>query len=203
MVSRQNLLTVTLLCVLAALLTACQKEAQKNQPQPANQPAQSQPASPTPQPQPAATAGSPAAIPAGAPPATTSVIASAQYSADPDLRCDLLEVKRVSGGAVMVRWRVVNTTTAAQSGLTATQPKSINYDFSWEQIYYIDPAENKKYNFLTDAEGQRILDVWHGNLGPGEQRANWAKFPAPPVTSKKISINISRFPPFEDVSIAE
>src|SRR5207244_6866486 len=122
--------------------------------------------------------------------------------ANPDLRCDLLEVKRVSGGAVIVRWRVVNTAAAA-TGLAADQAKPIYYDFDWKDIYYIDPAENKKYNFLTDAEGQRILDVFWGNLKTGEQHGNWAKFPAPPATSKKISVNIPKFPPFEDVPVAE
>ena len=50
--------------------------------------------------------------------AKAAVLASAEYSADPDLRCDLLEVKRVSGGALMVRWRIVNGSSAAGGGLT-------------------------------------------------------------------------------------
>jgi hypothetical protein len=120
------------------------------------------------------------------------------------LRCDLLEVRRVSGGALTVKWRIVNTAGAqASGGLTASQPKVINYDFSWPEIYYIDPAENKKYAFLTDAEGNRILDVFYGNLPAGQQRGNWAKFPAPPPTSNKISVNIPKFPPFEDVPISQ
>jgi hypothetical protein len=41
-------------------------------------------------------------------PASGAVLGSAQFGADPDLRCDLLEVKRVSGGALTIRWRVVN-----------------------------------------------------------------------------------------------
>lgn len=149
-----------------------------------------------------------APTPASAPPAAASSqpaqpippptgIASGQYSGDPDLRCDLLEVKRVSGGAVIIRWRVVNTV-PPQPGA-----KAIHYDFNWPEIYYIDPAENKKYGFLTDSEGNRIMDVFWGDLAAGQQRGNWAKFPAPPPTSNKISVNIPKFPPFEDVAVSQ
>jgi hypothetical protein len=119
------------------------------------------------------------------------VIASAQYANDPNLRCDLLEVKRVTGGALLARWRFINTGT-----------KPVNYDFSWDDIYYIDPAGNKKYANLT-LEGKRILDVWWGTLPPGEQRVNWVKYPAPPTTSKRISLNVPKFQPFEDVPVSE
>lgn len=181
---------VTFCAVLVTLaLLACSK---KEEAAPAS------PATPAQAPQ----AAAPAAMPAqGAPISTPAVIASATFSEDPALRCDLLEVKRVSGGALRVRWRVVNTAGTQPQGLAATTPKGIYYNFSWEEIYYIDPAENKKYGHLTDAEGNRILQAFYGTLPAGEQRENWAKFPAPPLTSTKISINIPRFPPFEDVTI--
>ncbi len=140
-------------------------------------------------PQPSAPDPAPAPDPAQA--KTGGVIASAQYANDPNLRCDLLEVKRVSGGAVLARWRFVNTGT-----------KSVNYDFSWDDIYYIDPAGNKKYANLS-IDGKRILDVWWGTLPPGEQRVNWVKYPAPPPTSKRISLNVPKFQPFEDVPVSE
>ncbi len=120
-----------------------------------------------------------------------SVIASAQYSNDPNLRCDLLEVKRVSGDALLARWRFVNTGT-----------KAVSYDFSWDDIYYIDPAGNKKYSNLT-IDGKKILDMWWGSLPAGEQRVMWAKYPAPPLTSKRISLNIPKFTPFEDVPVSQ
>jgi hypothetical protein len=130
-------------------------------------------------------------------------IASAQYSQDPDLRCDLLEVKRVSGGALLVRWRVINTAGGGSSGLTATAAKPIRYDFGWNELFFIDPAENKRYQFLTDSGGNRIVDVWYGDLEPGQQRVNWAKFPAPPPSSTKISLSLPKFPPFEDVPVSQ
>ena len=134
---------------------------------------------------------------------SNSVIASAQYSQNPDLRCDLLEVKRVSGGALLVRWRVINTGGGGTSGLTATAAKPIRYDFGWNELFFIDPAENKRYQFLTDSGGNRILDVWYGDLEPGQQRVNWANFPAPPPSSTKISLSLPKFPPFEDVPVSQ
>jgi hypothetical protein len=133
----------------------------------------------------------PAPAPDPAQSKSSGVIASAQYANDPNLRCDLLEVKRVSGGALLARWRFINTGT-----------KPVSYDFSWDDIYYIDPAGNKKYANLT-IDGKRILDVWWGTLPPGEQRVNWVKYPAPPATSKRISLNVPRFQPFEDVPVSE
>lgn len=124
------------------------------------------------------------------PGAPGSVIASAQYSNDPNLRCDLLEVKRVTG-AMLARWRIINTGT-----------KPVGYDFSWDDVYYIDATTNKKYSNLT-IDGKRILDMWWGTLPPGEQRVMWAKYPAPPPTTKRISLNIPKFTPFEDVPVSE
>jgi hypothetical protein len=127
-------------------------------------------------------------------------IANSQSTKDPDLRCDLMEVRRVSGGALLIKWRLVNA---------ATQAKTISYYGGWNvrynpaALYYIDPAENKKYSNLTDTDGNGILAVFQGDIPAGEQRGSWAKFPAPPATSGKISINFPDFPPFEDVSISQ
>jgi hypothetical protein len=130
------------------------------------------------------------------------VLASAEYSDDPGLRCDLLEVKRVSGGALNVRWRVVNTTAGAGS-LAGSSGKSINYQYSYSQLYFIDPAENKKYSYLADSAGGNILQVYEGAYAAGQQRLNWAKFPAPPASSKKITIHIPKFTPFDDIPVSE
>jgi len=141
-------------------------------------------------------------------PAAAGVLGTSQYSQDPALRCDLLEVKRISGGALMIRWRIVNDagqTNAPGGGFaTSTPPKGIHYDFDWPQLFYIDPAENKKYLPLTDSANNRILEVFYNiTLAPGEQRLNWAKFPAPPPGSAKISVTIPNFEPFEDVPVAQ
>nr|MDQ3028145.1 hypothetical protein [Pseudomonadota bacterium] len=82
-------------------------------------------------------------------------------------------------------------------------PKGIAYTYSYPELYYTDPAENKKYGFLQDSQQNRLMQVWHGTLEAGQQRGNWAKFPAPPASSKKITVHIPHFPPFEDIPVAE
>jgi hypothetical protein len=183
------------LCLVAATV-ACSKQETPAQPAPAAAPA----ATPT-------TTGpvaAPAAAPAAAPTSSGTAIASAQFGGNPDLRCDLLEVKRTSGGALLVRWRLVHTGGQASTGLVAGgAAKPIYYNFDWQDLYYTDPAENKKYAFLTDSENNKILDIFWGNFNSGEQHLNWAKFPAPPPTSSKITVYIPKFMPFEDVPVAQ
>jgi hypothetical protein len=95
-------------------------------------------------------------------------------------------------------------TTGKSGGLTGANGKTIRYAFRWEDVYYIDPAENKKYQFLTDSGGNRILDIFEGDLAAGGQRLNWARFPAPPESSLKISFSIPKCsPPLDDIAIAK
>ena len=175
--SRMRLTALLVGCCTVGLIACSQ--------QPLQQPAQAPPPTQAPPP---AQAAAPAAAPIA--PAATG-LGSNQFAENPAIRCDLLEVKRVSGNALLVRWRVVNTGAG-----------QITYDFHWENLYYIDPAENKRYSYLTDSEGNKILDAKWGGMKPGEQWLSWAKFPAPPTTSTKISVNIGGFAPFEDVSVA-
>lgn len=183
---------VTLALFLSVLSFGCGGR-QAEVPAASDTSAQSAPATTTP-----AADTAPATTPAAAPAAAVApavapgtVIASETYSKDPNVRADLTEVRRVSGGALLVKWRTTNT---GQS--------NVYYDFSWDDLYYVDPAENKKYEYLKDSEGNRIIDVAWGTLKPGEQRSNWAKFPAPPPTSTKISLMLPKFPPLEDVPVA-
>jgi len=137
-------------------------------------------------------------------PAAPAPLATGQGGNDPDLRCDIMEVKRVSGGALSIRWRMVNTAGAGTAGLTgAGATKPIAYTFHWDEVYYIDPAENKKYAVITDANNNRIAGIWDGELAPGQQRLSWAKFAAPPPSSTKISFTITGFAPFEDLPVSQ
>src|ERR1700675_1758429 len=65
------------------------------------------------------------ASPAPAPAAR--VLASGEFSNNPDLHCDLLEVKRVSG-ALLIRFRIINT---------ATSGKDIHWSTNWSDFYFV------------------------------------------------------------------
>jgi hypothetical protein len=45
-------------------------------------------------------------------------------------------------------------------------------------------------------------DLRCGNYSAGQPRLNWAKFPAPPPSSTKISVTLPRFAPFEDIPLS-
>lgn len=40
-------------------------------------------------------------------------------------------------------------------------------------------------------------------LQPGEQRVVWANYLASPPTSKRISLNVPKFRPFEDIPVSK
>ena len=153
-----------------------------------------------------ATAPQVAAAPAPAQPAAPAqnVLASQEYSESPNLRCDILEVKRVSGGVLLIKWRLSRPPVAAASGLTApAADNNIAHRFSWSDVYFTDPAENKKYSGLKDSAGNWIGQGDNKNYGAGEQQVVWMKFPAPPATSTKIAFVFPGFPPFDDLPVAQ
>ena len=176
-------------------------------------------AAPEQAPSPAATAAAPqvagaAAPAASAPPAPVasapaappaqSVLASQDFSTDPNLRGDVLEVKRVSGGALLVKWRLSRPAAASGAGLAApTDDKGIHHSFSWSGVYVTDPAENKKYSGLKDSQGSWIGQGDNKTYAPGQQQVMWMKFPAPPPGSTKISFVFHGFPPFDDLPVAQ
>jgi hypothetical protein len=184
-----------------ALVSGCGK------PEPASQPPATTTAAPAAAP--AATAApqqpqAPAAQAAGAPQtATPAPLASQQYNQNSDLRCDVLEVRRVSGGALLIRWRLIRAAAAAGGGLVAgQQPATIYHNWVWDGVYFTDPAENKKYEGLKDSAGQWISQGDAKYYAPGDQQGVWMKFPAPPPSSNKITFVFPGFPPFEDLPVS-
>jgi len=71
-------------------------------------------------------------------------------------------------------------------------------------IYYVDAKNKKRYPVIKDTEGKPLssnLDYFE--VGAGEAKAGWAKFPAPPSDVTAISVYIPGAPPFENVPIAQ
>lgn len=130
-------------------------------------------------------------------------LASQEFSENPNLRCDILEVKRVSGGALLIKWRLSRVPAAGTSGITAqADDKKIYHTWSWSSVYFTDPAENKKYSGLKDSAGAWIGQGDSKHYGIGDQQGIWMKFPAPPATSAKIAFVFPGFPPFDDLPVA-
>ncbi len=128
------------------------------------------------------------------------MLASQPYNQNPDLRCDVLEVRRVSGGALLIRWRLSRP--PAPPGLAATADKGIYHGWGWDGVYYTDPTENKKYMGLKDSSNVYLAQGDNKNYAPGDQQVIWMKFQAPPPNSSKITFVFPGFPPFEDLPVS-
>jgi hypothetical protein len=148
-------------------------------------------------------AAPPALAPAAAVvPQAQTALASQEFNEDPDLRCDVLEVKRLSGGALLLKWRLSRPVGGSQAGLSAAPAAKIYHTWSWNDVYVTDPAENKKYSGLKDSAGSWLAQGDTKNYAPGERQVMWMKFPAPPETSTRISFVFTGFPPFEDLPVS-
>lgn len=136
-------------------------------------------------------------------PSAQSTLASQEYNQDPDLRCDILEVKLLSGGAMLVKWRLRRPAPGTGSGLTAAPPAAIHHTWSWDYVYVTDPAQNnKKYLGLKDSAGAWLAQGEAKYYAPGDRQVMWMKFPAPPETSSRIAFVFHGFPPFEDLIVS-
>jgi hypothetical protein len=117
-------------------------------------------------------------------------MASTDDSQGAGLRCDILQVKRVSGDALLIRWKY--------DGSNFTNP----YDIPAVQPYYIDPVQHRKYSPLT---APMVVGAFPfaDRIMPERQWGGWAKFPAPPTTTKRITIYLPGVIPAEDVPVSE
>ena len=108
---------------------------------------------------------------------------------------ELTSVQR-TGDTIMVRFKYIST---------RDKPTRIDNEAGQQvsTIYYVDARNKKKYPTIKDTEGKPLssnLDYFE--VGAGETKAGWAKFPAPPPDVTAVSVYIPGAPPFENVPIA-
>lgn len=111
-----------------------------------------------------------------------------------DVEVSLLEVKRTSGDTVTVKWALRNK---------GEKEQMIEKLIS-DEHYLVDAAAKKKYFVVKDSEQNYVAlnrDYNHVNLKPGQNFKVWAKFPAPPAATEKVTVYIRGVAPFEDVPI--
>ena len=150
------------------------------------------------------------ATPATATTATTPQVAAtpnAIATADgekPGLRVDILELKRSSGGTVMMKFTLVNNSKddvgfgghwLGDSAVGDTDYKAVG------AVHLIDPVGKKKYFVMRDAEQKCVCSRDLGSVAAGEKTNLWAKFPAPPADVQKVSIVVPHFTLMDDVPI--
>ncbi len=138
-------------------------------------------------------------------PAGPAPLATADHEVD-GVEVALMEVKRTPGDAVTIKFRYTNKTTDKKKldhggqGLDAWRFGS--------DVYFVDPATNKKYTPLKDQNNYPIA-AKHEQFGVGitfapRQVVNtWAKFPAPPPEVEVITVYLPGAAPFEAVAITK
>jgi hypothetical protein len=120
----------------------------------------------------------------------------------PGARVEVQELKRVSGGTVMIRFVLIND---------ADKTLNVGYDFGAGStsdigtvggVHLIEPVGKKKYLVVRDTENKcdcsrGVKDV------AAKSRANlWARFPAPPDNVEKIGVVVPHFSPMDDVPLS-
>ena len=212
MSERQRILSVILLLLVGCLMIqACDKKEEAKSvapapaaqtPQPASAPV---PAAQAPQPAPAPEAAAPQAVAPAAPAPQTAPAKATLATSDgetPGARVEVQELKRVSGGTVMLRFTMIND---------GDKTLNVGYDFGAGStsdhgtvggVHLIEPVGKKKYLVVRDSENKcdcsrGVKDV------AAKSRANlWARFPAPPDNVEKIGIVIPHFSPLDDVPLS-
>src|SRR5215210_2612873 len=120
----------------------------------------------------------------------------------PGSRVEVQELKRVSGGTVMLRFALIND---------ADQQLNFGYDFAQQGtadfanvggVHLIDAVGKKKYFVVRDSQNQCDCSRNLKDLAPKSRVNLWARFPAPPDNVDKITVVVPHFSPMDDAPIS-
>ena len=130
-------------------------------------------------------------------PAVNKPIASTDGEAS-GTHIDVLQLKRVGGDTLMLKFVVHNDSETA-----------INHDTFYgahgdtvDGVYLVDLAGKKKYNVVTDAATVCVCSSGFSDIAPHSSLLLWAKFPAPQDSVTKIGVVMPHFVPMDDVPIS-
>jgi len=141
----------------------------------------------------------PVATPAPGPPH-----ALAEAAADvPYLLVRVLEVRRTGPDVVTVAMELVNTgapsRTVALGSIFAADPRDAG---SVADMFLLDESGQRRYYLLRDAADRPRCSILAAGLVPGEPRAVWASFPAPPPGVSRLTVCLPHVPPMRGVPIS-
>ena len=119
----------------------------------------------------------------------------------PDLRVEVQELKRTSGGTLTLKFSVIND--SDQKFFLGGKLGGSSYGYNVSGVDLVDAAGRKKYLVILDSEKRCLCSTIEGEVEPKSRIKVYAKFPAPPEDVKKITIEIPHFTPMEDVPISQ
>jgi flagellar basal body L-ring protein FlgH len=144
--------------------------------------------------------------PAEAGSVTRNVIEPEQPPVQPMAAAAVIQSQPGPGGSQVDLLKAAVTGDILTVTLRCSSSERINSEsFRVSDISVIDDATSQRISVLKDNEGKWMASNVSGdNLGTScEQKPGiiWAKFPAPPATSKTISINLPEVAPFDGVPV--
>jgi hypothetical protein len=117
-------------------------------------------------------------------------LAKANSEASTEVRLEVTELKRTSGGTVTLKALISN-----DSAKTFAPPAS-------NRIYLLDATNRMKHAVVKDERGKPVANANH-NVKAHERMEIWAKFGAPPQGVQKLTVVIPKFSPLEDVPLSQ
>jgi hypothetical protein len=152
----------------------------------------------------ASSSSSPGAV---VPPASDSPAASPAEgiaSADGEqagTRVVITDLKR-GGGSVTLKFTIYNDSNSQLDvGSKFNDSKNYKGFRNFSLIHLVDSANKKKYFAVADSDGNCVCSEGVDDIKPKSSANLWAKFPAPPDSVQKISVEIPHFVPMDDVPI--
>jgi outer membrane protein OmpA-like peptidoglycan-associated protein len=116
------------------------------------------------------------------------------------LAVEITSLRRTAGGFVTVTFRYRNTGTAVHG---------FPHDGRVRNAYLLDSGNRRKYEVARDqqqqplcSETRELVGQSGEKLAPGTAIAMWATFPAPPESTKTVSVHLPFAPPFDDVPVS-
>jgi hypothetical protein len=136
-------------------------------------------------------------------PAAASDPAIASSDGDtPGLKVELNSLVRGSD-TVTLKFTVVNNSPKAMGMFYGLGGSGYAGNSDASGVNLIDTVSKKKYFPLADTDKTCICSHDIENLAPGTQVALWVKYPAPPPSVAKISVDVPHFIPLDDVPISQ
>jgi hypothetical protein len=145
--------------------------------------------------------GAPSATAAAAPPASAPDVVATTPSSVAGVEVDLLDLSR-SGDAITVRWQYRTAVSEGVSIETGDDPYALT-----REAFLFDDANQKKYMVVEDDAGRPVAAEHAHDAGVvvtvEAPIVAWAKFPAPPDGTDRLSFHLPGIEPFENVEIGQ
>jgi hypothetical protein len=119
----------------------------------------------------------------------------------PDIRIEVQELKRTSGGTITLKFAVIND--SGHKFFLGGKLGGLSYGYNVSGVDLVDAGGKKKYLVILYSEKKFLCSTIEREIEPKSRLKVYAKFSAPPEDVKKITIEIPHFNPMKHVSISQ